>query len=82
MENRLMSDEQKSHIINSITTKTKNKSICNCEHPKIEILNGHYFAPLLTASLGNDATPLIALMCNNCGKFHFYSQNFLGIKTR
>ena len=24
----------------------------------------------------------ITLLCNNCGKMHFYSQNFLGIKTR
>ncbi|HLR18415.1 MAG TPA: hypothetical protein VK115_00685 [Staphylococcus sp.] len=82
MKNRYMSKEQKSHIINSITAKTKDKSICNCENPHIEILNGHYFVPLLTASLGNDPTPLITLLCNNCGKIHFYSQNFLGIKTR
>jgi len=82
MENRHITENQKKHIINSITEKTKDKSVCNCEHPNIEILDGHYFLPLLTASLGNDPTPMITLLCNNCGKMHFYSQNFLGIKTR
>ena len=52
MENRHITDEQKKHIIDSITEKTKDKSVCNCERPDIEILDGHYFLPLLTASLG------------------------------
>lgn len=76
MEKLNFSSLQKEEIIKIIKSKNNKNSECLCDSPKLKVLDGHYYLPLLSAKYGSETITLINILCENCGRLELYSRDF------